>query len=149
MWNDYVKATGAVGPYIAEAFAEEMPDVATELALLVRDGPKRATTSLLADWEEEGEPLPIPGAHSIVLDGAGEAVCIIRTTSVETRPFGAVDEAFAFDEGEGDRTLASWRQAHLSYFAAVGTIVTEDTIMVLERFEVVWPLRDRSAVTDL
>jgi uncharacterized protein YhfF len=75
-----------------------------------------------------------------VLDGVGKAVCIIRTTSVETRPFGAVDEAFAFEEGEGDRTLAWWRQAHISYFAAIGTTVTDDTIMVLERFELVWPL---------
>lgn len=140
MWNDYVAATGAVGPYTAEAFAEEVPDLATELALLVRDGPKRATASVLADWEEEGESPPSPGAHSIVLDGVGNAVCIIRTTSVETRPFGAVDEAFAFDEGEGDRSLAWWRQAHISYFAAVGTTVTDDTIMVLERFELVWPL---------
>lgn len=139
MWNNYVTATGAFGPYTAEAFAEELPDVATQLALLVRDGTKRATASVLADWEEEESP-PIPGAHSVVLDGGGNAVCIIRTTSVETRPFGAVDEAFAFDEGEGDRTLAWWRQAHISYFAAIGTTVTDDTIMVLERFELVWPL---------
>ncbi len=140
MWSDYVTATGAVGPYTAEAFAEELPEVATELALLVRDGPKRATASVLADWEVAGESPPMPGAHSIVLDGVGKAVCIIRTTSVETRPFGAVDEAFAFEEGEGDRTLAWWRQAHISYFAAIGTTVTDDTIMVLERFELVWPL---------
>lgn len=140
MWNDYITATGAIGPYTAEAFAEELPEVATELALLVRDGPKRATASVLAHYEEEGEPLPLPGAHSVVLDGAGNAVCVIRTTTVETRPFGDVDEGFALDEGEGDRTLAWWRQAHISYFAAIGTTVTDDTVMVLERFELVWPL---------
>lgn len=140
MWSEYSTASATVGPYTAEAFAEELPEVATQLALLVRDGPKRATASVLSHWEEEGEPLPIPGAHSVVLDGAGKAVCIIRTTSVETRPFGAVDEDFAFDEGEGDRTLAWWRQAHISYFEAIGTTLTDDTIMVLERFELVWPL---------
>lgn len=140
MWNDYITATGAIGPYTAEAFAEELPEVATELALLVRDGPKRATASVLAHYQEEGEPLPLPGAHSVVLDGAGNAVCVIRTTTVETRPFGDVDEGFAFDEGEGDRTLLGWRQVHISYFAAIGTTVTDDTVMVLERFELVWPL---------
>ena len=48
MWSDYVTATGAIGTYTAEAFAEELPEVATQLALLVRDGPKRATTSAMA-----------------------------------------------------------------------------------------------------
>jgi hypothetical protein len=32
-------------------------------------------------------------------------------TTVEIRPFGEVDEALAWDEGEGDRSLASWRRA--------------------------------------
>lgn len=139
MWTDYVTATGADGSYTAEAFAEELPEVATELALLVRDGPKRATTSVLADWEADGEPLPQVGAHSVVIDGAGAAVCVIRTTAVEMRRFGDVDEAFAWDEGEGDRTLAWWRQAHIDYFAGIGTTITDDTMMVLERFDLVWP----------
>jgi uncharacterized protein YhfF len=139
MWADYATATGADGSYTAEAFAEELPEVATELALLVRDGPKRATTSVLADWEADGAPLPQVGAHSVVIDGAGAAVCVIRTTAVEMRRFGDVDEAFAWDEGEGDRTLAWWRQAHIDYFAGIGTTITDDTMMVLERFELVWP----------
>ena len=139
MWADYVTATGAPGSYTAEAFAGDLREVATELALLVRDGPKRATASVLAHWEEEGERLPVPGAHAVVLDGWGNAVCVIRTTRVETRPFAEVDERFAWDEGEGDRTLAWWRQAHIDYFAAIGTTLTDDTIMVLERFELVWP----------
>ncbi|MGF1665056.1 MAG: ASCH domain-containing protein [Acidimicrobiia bacterium] len=139
MWTDYVAATGADGPYTAEAFAEGLPEVSTELALLVRDGPKRATASVLALWEEEGESLPVPGAHSVVLDGTGQAVCVIRTASVETRRFGDVDDTFAWDEGEGDRTLAWWRQAHVDFFAGIGTTITDDTVMVLERFELVWP----------
>jgi uncharacterized protein YhfF len=139
MWTDYITATGASGSYAAEAFAEDLPEVATELALLVRDGPKRATASVLAHWEEEGERLPVPGAHTVVLDGGGKPVCVIRTTTVETRPFAEVDERFAWDEGEGDRTLTWWRQAHLDYFAATGTTLTDDTMMVLERFELVWP----------
>lgn len=43
MWSDYSTARWAVGPYPA--------------------GPKRATASVLADWEAEGEPLPTPGTH--------------------------------------------------------------------------------------
>ncbi len=139
MWTDYVTATGAEGSYTAEALAEERPEIATKLALLVRDGPKRATTSALADWDAEGEPVPEAGAHTVVIDGDGAAVCVVRTTAVEVRRFGDVDEAFAWDEGEGDRTLAWWRRAHIDYFAANGTAITDDTMMVLEWFELAWP----------
>jgi uncharacterized protein YhfF len=111
----------------------------TELGLLVRDGPKRATTSLVADYDQDGEPMPRPGDHSVILNGDGHPLCIIRTTSVEVRPFGEVDEAFAWDEGEGDRSLADWRRGHAWYFSAVGTPVADETPVVLERFAKVWP----------
>ena len=140
MWADYVAATGAPGGYTAWGFADDAkPDLMTQLGLLVRDGPKRATTATAASFAEDGEPLPSPGDHSVVLDGAGVPLCIIRTTSVEIRPFGEVDEAFAWDEGEDDRTLASWRRDHLWYFESIGEPVDETTPMVLERFAKVWP----------
>jgi len=139
-WAAYAAATGASGPYTAWGFGDdERSELMTKLGLLVRDGPKRATTSLLADYERDGEPMPRPGDHSVILDGAGQPLCIIRTASVEVRPFGAVDEAFAWDEGEGDRTLADWRRGHEWYFSAVGTPVTDETPVVLERFTKVWP----------
>ena len=140
MWADYVAATGASGTYTAWGFADDAkPDLMTELGLLVRDGPKRATAAREADFAIDGEPIPRPGDHSVVLDGAGEPLCIIRTTSVEIRPFGEVDEAFAWDEGEGDRSLPWWRQAHIWYFDSVGTPIDEETPLVLERFAKVWP----------
>jgi uncharacterized protein YhfF len=139
-WDAYVAATGTGGPYTAWGFGDdERPELMTRLGLLVRDGPKRATTSLLADYERDGEPMPRPGDHSVILDGAGQPLCIIRTAWVEVRPFGAVDEAFAWDEGEGDRTLADWRRGHEWSFRTVGTPVDEATPVVLERFAKVWP----------
>jgi uncharacterized protein YhfF len=139
-WTEYVVATGATGPFAAWGFGDEArPELMTELGLLVRDGPKRATTSLVADYEQDGEPRPRPGDHSVILDGDGQPLCIIRTTSVEIRPFDEVDEAFAWDEGEGDRTLADWRRGHEWYFSAVGTPVDGQTLVLLERFAKVWP----------
>ncbi len=139
-WAEYAAATGMTGPYAAWGFGDDArPDLMTRLGLLVRDGPKRATTSLVADYEGDGEPMPRPGDHSMILDGEGRPLCIIRTTSVEIRPFGEVDEAFAWDEGEGDRTLADWRRGHQWYFSTVGTPVAEETPVVLERFDKVWP----------
>jgi uncharacterized protein YhfF len=139
-WAGFVAATGIDGEYEAWAFgdAEAMPDLSTELALLVRDGPKRATAGLLAEYDDESEELPVPGGLSLILDGASSPVCVIRTTEVEIRPFGEVDAAFAWDEGEGDRTLEWWRTPHKWFFAQQGVEIDDDTLMVLERFELLW-----------
>ena len=139
-WAEFVATTGINGPFEAWAFGDESTvDLATELALLVRDGPKRATAGLAAEYEVENEPLPEIGDLSVILDGQGAPVCVIRTTLVEIRKFGDVDEAFAWDEGEGDRSLEWWRRAHLSFFRRRGILVEEETLMVLERFELLWP----------
>jgi uncharacterized protein YhfF len=139
-WAAFATATGTTGTYTAWGFGDdEKPDLMTELGLLVRDGPKRATTSLVDDFEKDGEPLPAPGDHSVILDGGGRPICIIRTSSVEIRPFGEVDAAFAWDEGEGDRSLDFWRRAHIWYFDSIGTPIDDATPVVLERFAKVWP----------
>jgi uncharacterized protein YhfF len=139
-WAEFVAATGVDGPYEAWAFGDpSMPDLATELALLVRHGPKRATAGVASDYEDENETLPAVGDLSVILDGEGSPVCVIRTTEVEVRRFGDVDEAFAWDEGEGDRTLDWWRRAHLWFFEQRGTHVDGDTLMVLEHFDLLWP----------
>ncbi len=139
-WRTFAEATGTSAPYTAWAFSlESDSELATELALLVRDGPKRATTSVLAEYEAEGEPLPAVGDYSVILDGRGRPLCIIRTTSVEIKPMGSVTEDFAWDEGEGDRTLAWWRRVHLEAFRLAGYPVDDESALVLERFDLVWP----------
>lgn len=142
-WREYSAATGASGSYQAWAFGWDTdPDMQTALGRLVVDGDKRATTAVLADYEDEGEPLPRPGEHSVILDGHGVPLCIIRTTAVEVRRFGDVDEAFAHREGEGDRSLAWWREAHIAAFGRAGRVVVDDTLVVLETFDLVWPRAD-------
>ena len=80
------------------------PRVATELADLVAAGTKRATASLLRDYADGREPLPRVGDFVVVVDGADAPRFIWRTTEIEIKPLIAVDDRFAFDEGEGDRT---------------------------------------------
>ncbi len=139
-WAAFVAVTGTGASYTAWGFGDDdKPELMTDLGLLVRDGPKRATTSLASDYGPNAEPMPRVGDHSVILDGDGRPLCIIRTTSVEIRPFGDVDEAFAWDEGEGDRTLADWRRGHEWYFASVGQAVADATPVVLERFAKAWP----------
>jgi uncharacterized protein YhfF len=139
-WDDYVRATGVEAAFTTWWFgSDDRPDQQTELGRLVADGPKRATTSLLAHYERDGEPLPEAGDHGVVVDGEGTPLCIVRTSRVDTARFGDVDEGFAWVEGEGDRSLAYWREAHISFFEAEGSAVTDDDVVVLERFDVVWP----------
>ena len=121
----------------------DTPALADELLALVLVGPKRATAALVLDFERSGDPLPEPGVHSVVLDGRGEPGCIIRTIEVAVKPFDQVDARFAWDEGEDDRTLETWRKWHRRYFtrqcASWGIAFDERMPVVLERFELVWP----------
>jgi uncharacterized protein YhfF len=135
------QARRATGERIAEfdAFAfGDSPGTADELAALVVSGRKRATTSLLAEYEAEGEPLPRVGQYSVVLDGRGEPAALIRTSEVTVRAFRGVDEAFARDEGEGDRSLGYWREAHERFFSRMLPHFSEDSPVVCERFELVY-----------
>lgn len=120
--------------------------LADELAALVLAGRKRATASLPVEYTSLGEPLPRPGDLSVVLDGAGRPVAIIECVSVDRVAFGRVDEAFAAVEGEGDGSLAFWRQAHTGYFGTVldrhGGTLSPHTEVLCQRFRVVWPQPD-------
>ena len=58
--------------------------------------------------------------------------------------FNQIDDAFAFEAGEGDLTLRWWLTAHRQDFAergeAEGFEVSERSELVLEHFELVWPV---------
>ncbi len=112
-----------------------------ELAELVVAGTKRATTSLRRWYLDDA--LPQVGGLFVVIDGRGLPRCICRTTVVEVRPFSAVDAAYAWEEGEGDRSLRSWRDDHRAFFIREAErecfAFCEDADVVLEWFEVVWP----------
>lgn len=115
------------------------PEQADGLLALVLDGTKTATAGALWDYEADGDPLPTPGMLSIVLDGAGHPRALVRTDDVRIIPFADVDEAHAYAEGEGDRSLGTWRAIHHRFFtehAAHDRGFSEDMPVVLERFTV-------------
>lgn len=115
------------------------PEQADELLALVLAGTKTATAGALWDYEAEDVALPEPGDLSIVLDGEGHPQALLRTTSVTVTPFDQVDEEHARLEGEGDRTLAHWRDVHRRFFTDHATHdrgFSEDMPVVCERFEV-------------
>ena len=117
-------------------------ECANELGDLVRRGIKTATCGLLWSYQAEGEPLPQPGDLSIVTDWEGRPLCVIEITEVSVRPYNQVDAQFAYDEGEGDRSLAYWREAHWRFFsrecAQIGRAPAEDMPLVCERFRLLY-----------
>jgi uncharacterized protein YhfF len=128
-------------PDAVERFGDSA-ELADELLALVLDGAKRATAGSLAAFEREGAPLPSVGDHWVVLDGAGHPRAVLCTTDVRVGPLSSVDDAFAWDEGEGDRTRASWLAGHEAYFrrelASLGLEFDAEMSTVFERFEVVY-----------
>jgi len=119
------------------------PDMADGLLALILHGPKRATACLLRDVEVGGEMMSKVGGHVVVLDGRDRPRAIWRTRTVEVKPLNQVDAAFAWDEGEGERTREDWLVMHNRYFAAraVAEAFAFDDSMptVFERFTLVWP----------
>lgn len=118
----------------------DSPEMANRLLALVLEGTKTATTGALWEHEAEAEPIPEPGELSIVLDGAGRPACVIEMTEVRVLPMSEVDTQFAHDEGEGDRTLGWWREAHEAFFRRhlhrIGREFSPDMPLVLQRFAV-------------
>jgi uncharacterized protein YhfF len=115
--------------------------MADELGASIASGTKTATCSALWAYEAEGEPLPETSSKTIVLDGNGDPLCIVETTEVEVMPYDQVDARFAYEEGEGDRSLEYWRDAHWRYFSrtlpGIGREPTVDMPLVCERFRVI------------
>ena len=110
----------------------DSPELADELLALVLSGTKRATC-----WaESQGLLSAEVGKAMVVLDGQGVPRAVVRTIELTKRRFGEVDAAFAHDEGEGDRSLPYWREAHRRYFTRLGRYAP-DMMLWCERFELV------------
>jgi uncharacterized protein YhfF len=98
--------------YVAEGWGDS-PQMADGLGALIAAGTKTAASSALWEYEAEGESLPAVGVKTIVIDGNGDPLCFVETTEVEIRPYEEVDAKFAYEEGEGDRSLEYWREARV------------------------------------
>jgi uncharacterized protein YhfF len=127
--------------FVAEAWGDS-PEMADELGDLIFRGIKTATCSALWEWETEGKPIPRQGQLTVVLDGKGNPLCIAETTEVTIRQYNEVDDEFAQAEGEGDFSLAYWREAHRNFFSRtllkIGREFSEDMPLVCERFTVIY-----------
>jgi uncharacterized protein YhfF len=145
-WQNYtnkMRISGCLIPekYTVWHFCNDQPG-ADELARLVLAGKKTATAGLLWSYESEGSAVPQPGDLSIITLWNEEPVCIIETTSTHVIPFNEVPASFAYDEGEGDRSLAYWKKVHQIFFSeeciSIGKTPEPDMPVVCENFQVVY-----------
>ena len=145
MWEQYCRMNPECSgkDYDTWSYGTENAD---ELAALTLYGLKKATSSAFPMYIYENIDLPKVGEYSVILDSAGNAVCIICTTEVKIIPYHQVESQHAFLEGEGDRSLNYWRIEHQRFFTEelerVGQVFTEDMLVVCEEFEVLFPLED-------
>lgn len=148
-WAAYVASELAAGkstPQLYDTMVIGGDAVSADVgARLILSGRKTATSALPADFDGTGQRPPQAGDLSLVLDGRGEPVCIVKTVTARTQVLGDVDETFARDYGEWDGTLATWRERMLGYY---GGKLAEDpltTPLICEWFVRVWPLDDANA----
>jgi uncharacterized protein YhfF len=137
-------ASGAVAPDTAipeavEAFGDHV-EMADDLIDLVLRGTKRATAGAVADFAHQGEPFPHVGSYWIATDGASRPRAVLRATDVRIGPLSSVDDSFAWDEGENDRTRVGWLEGHTTFFSrylpTIGAEFHPDIEVVFERFAV-------------
>ena len=115
-------------------------ETADKLAELTAAGTKTATATALWRYHyDSSEEMPAVGDLSVIIDSRGEAVCLIRTTSLVIASFDRVTAEHACAEGEGDRSLLYWRQVHREFFSDdlrdFDVSFTENMPVICETFE--------------
>lgn len=142
--TDFISLPGMPSlPVIEFAFPGPLRD---QLVAAILDGSKTSTTATLVEFEVEQEKLTVVGAQEVVVDSAGCGVAVIEMTEVRVARLADVDLQHAIDEGEGDTTVAQWREGHEHFWHsaemrnAMGDpnfTVNDDTVLVLQRFKLV------------
>ena len=119
----------------------DSPELSEALLALIRSGQKRAGTSLLWMIEAENETVPQVGDVALVVDHLNQPALICRNTQVEIVPYNQVTAEYAAIEGEGDGSLAYWREAHWDFFTRecqrIGREPVETMPVVCTVFELV------------
>lgn len=143
-WREFCTANPNVlsdEPYQVWYFGDSS-EMANELFALVLAGKKTATASLVREYEDKPEDAPIVGGYSVVTNFEGAPLGILRTTELLVVPFDEVDEKFASDEGEGDRSLDYWRAVHWDYFTRrlteINRAPSRTMLVNCERFELLF-----------
>ena len=111
----------------------------------ILDGRKAATTSLMAEFIHDHEPLPSSGRRTVLVDSDDQPLAVLRYASVSVTRLGLVTLQHVLNEGEGYRSLTEWREAHESFWTSENmrqaledpdSTIDDQTLVVLETFYV-------------
>ena len=109
----------------------------------ILEGRKTATTSLMAEFIHDHEPLPSSGRRTLLLNSDDQPVAVLRYASVSVTRLGLVTLQHVLNEGEDYQSLPEWREAHESFWTSENMRqalddpdfnVDDQTLVVLETF---------------
>lgn len=111
MWDSFSTSHNLTNKTFQTRWFGEQSDPAaiTELTNKILAGDKISTSKPLAYYSSEGEQIPQPGDYYVLLNADMHPVGIIETVVSELIPFLRVSAEHAYNEAEGDRTLADWQ----------------------------------------
>ena len=144
LWNAFIAQHPAhknspIPPYFY--FCDNEADANTCANLVVKKI-KQATAPSMWWYRHNKQSLPKIGDLFIVTDWHGEAKAIIEITALEQVRFKDVGEAFAYAEGEGDKSLAYWKRVHKTYYTqemeSAGARFAENMLVSCEYFKTVF-----------
>ena len=133
-----------VGNLSKDEFAFPGPE-RDRLVEAILDGRKTATTSLMAEFIHDHEPLPSSGRRTVLLNSDDQPVALLRYVSESVTRLGLVTLQHVLNEGEGYKTLTEWRKIHESFWTSENMLqalddpdftVDDQTLVVLETFYV-------------
>ena len=133
-----------VGNLPKDEFAFPGPE-RDRLVEAILNGRKTATTSLMAEFIHDHEPLPSSGRRTLLLNSDDRPIAILRYASVSVTRLGLVTLQHVLNEGEDYKSLPEWREAHESFWTSENMrqalddpdfTVDDQTLVVLETFYV-------------
>lgn len=110
-------------------------------------GEKITTSSLVVEYEQLELSLPVVGDREVVVDSAGQPVCITEVVGMHICPCAQVSLSHVIGEGEGFATVEQWRDAHREFWeskefrTALGRDdfrLEANTEVVCVEFQVIW-----------
>lgn len=128
-----------------------------QLVAAILSGAKTSTAGLVLGYERENEPLPRVGRLEAVVDSRDRRVAAIELTEVRVVRLADVDLQHVLDEGEGDESVAQWREGHESFWHSPqvraelgdsGFTVDDDTLVLAQRFRLVHVAEDARSEAD-
>ena len=111
----------------------------------ILEGRKTTTTSLMAEFIHDHEPVPSSGRRTILVNSDDQPLAVLRYASVGVTRLGLVTLQHVLNEGEDYKSLPEWRVAHESFWTSENMrqalddpdfTVDDQTLVVLETFHV-------------